>query len=305
MLHILQSRDALLQSIRAFFHSEGFIEVETPIRMKTPCMELHIDAEPSGDRWLRTSPELYHKKLLARGARKIFEIGKCFRQGERGDRHHPEYTLLEWYRAEADYTAMLTDTRHLLASLKSPPAEGCPQGRGGFSNVREKTAGRNAVASNDWKIFTIAEVYEQFAGWNPVEAFEADRFDFDMVEKIEPNLPKDAPVILMDYPAECCALARLKPDNPKIAERWELYLGGIEIANAYSELTDPVEQRARFEKWGEQRRALGKTVYPIDEEFIQCLEKLPPSGGCALGIDRLLMALTGTNTIDDILPFRD
>jgi len=182
-------------------------------------------------------------------------------------------------------------TRPPDASTESPPVEGCPQGRGGFPN--------------DWKIFTVAEVYEKFAGWNPVEAFDADRFDFDMVEKIEPNLPKDAPVILKDYPAECCALARLKPGNPKVAERWELYLGGIEIANAYSELTDPVEQRARFEKWGAQRKALGKMVYPIDEEFIQCLEKLPPSGGCALGIDRLLMALTGTNTLDDILPFRD
>ncbi len=278
MLHILQTRDALLQSIRAFFHSEGFVEVETPIRMKTPCMELHIDAEPSGNRWLRTSPELYHKKLLAQGAQKIFEIGKCFRQGERGDRHHPEYTMLEWYRAGGDYNVMLDDTTRLLSATGIP---------------------------GDLKIFTIAEIYEKFAGWNPIEQFDADRFDFDMVEKIEPNLPKDAPVILKDYPAECCALARLKPENQKVAERWELYLGGIEIANAYSELADPVEQRARFEKWGAQRKALGKIVYPIDEEFIRCLEAMPPSGGCALGIDRLLMALTGTTTLDDILPFRD
>jgi lysyl-tRNA synthetase class 2 len=273
----LKVRDALMQSIRAFFHSEGFIEVETPIRMKTPCMELHIDAEPSGDRWLRTSPELYHKKLLAQGAQKIFEIGKCFRQGERGDRHHPEYTMLEWYRAGGDYNAMLDDTARLLQAVG---------------------------ISSDSSIFTIAEAYQQFAGWNPIENFYADRFDFDMVEKIELNLPKDVPVILKDYPAECCALARLKPDNPKVAERWELYLGGIEVANAYSELTDPVEQRARFEKWGAQRRALGKVVYPIDEEFIQCLEKMPPSGGCALGIDRLLMALTGAKTLDDVLLFR-
>jgi lysyl-tRNA synthetase class 2 len=112
-------------------------------------------------------------------------------------------------------------------------------------------------------------------------------------------------VILKDYPAECCALARLKPGNPKVAERWELYLGGIEIANAYSELTDPVEQRARFEKWGEQRRALGKGVYPIDEEFIRALENMPPAGGCALGVDRLLMVLTGAKTLDEVLLFRD
>lgn len=236
-------------------------------------MELHIDAEPSGDRWLRTSPELSHKKLLAQGAQKIFEIGKCFRHGERGDRHHPEYTMLEWYRAGGDYNVMLTDAQTLI--------------------------------SKPFEIRTIAEVYEKFAGWNPVEHFDADRFDFDMVGKIEPNLPKDTAIILKDYPAECCALARLKPENPKVAERWELYVGGIEIANAYSELTDPVEQRARFEKWGAQRKALGKIVYPIDEEFIRCLAEMPPSGGCALGIDRLLMALAGTATLDDILPFRD
>jgi lysyl-tRNA synthetase class 2 len=285
-IQMLQARDALAQSIRAFFHSEGFIEVETPLRMKTPCMELHIDAEASGDRWLRTSPELFHKKLLARGAQKIFEIGKCFRQGERGDRHHPEYTMLEWYRAGGDYNAMLADTSALVGA------------------VLQEDDNLDAF-SEAWKIWTIAEVYQEFAGWNPVDHFDADRFDFDMVEKIEPNLPKDRPVVLMDYPAECGALARLKPGNPKVAERWELYLGGIEIANAYSELTDPAEQRARFEKWGAQRRALGKTVYLIDEEFIQCLETMPPSGGCALGIDRLLMALIGTNTLDDILPFRD
>jgi len=217
----LKVRDALMQSIRAFFHSEGFVEVETPIRMRTPCMELHIDAEPSGDCWLRTSPELYHKKLLAQGAQKIFEIGKCFRQGERGDRHHPEYTMLEWYRSGGDYNTMLDDLQRLLAAVGWVTSPG--------------------VDSNDWKIFTIAESYEKFAGWNPVENFDADRFDFDMVEKIELNLPKDVPVILKDYPAECCALARLNPDNPKVAERWELYLGGIEIANAYSELTGPAE----------------------------------------------------------------
>ncbi|MDK2857261.1 MAG: elongation factor P--(R)-beta-lysine ligase [Verrucomicrobiota bacterium] len=277
-IKILKMRDVLMQSIRAFFHSEGFIEVETPIRMKTPCMELHIDAEPSGSRWLRTSPELYHKKLLAQGADKIFEIGKCFRHGERGDLHHPEYTLLEWYRAGGDYTAMLADVAKILRAV-------------GISTA--------------WKRWTVAETYEKFAGWNPVENVDADRFDLDMVEKIEPALPKDAPVILMDYPAECCALARLKPDNPTVAERWELYLNGIEIANAYSELTDPAEQRARFGKWGEQRKTLGKTVYPIDEEFIRCLEKMPPAGGCALGIDRLFMVLIGAESLDDILPFRD
>lgn len=288
MLSTLKSRDALMQSIRAFFHSEGFVEVETPIRLKTPCMELHIDAESSGDCFLRTSPELCHKKLLARGAEKIFEIGKCFRQGEQGRLHHPEYTMLEWYRTHADYMIMLEDTAKLVGAVLQ---SGIAKDLSSFSEA--------------WKLWTIQEVFEEFAGWNPVEDFDADRFDLDLVEKVEPALPKDCPVVLKDYPAELCALARLKPDNPKVAERWELYLGGIEIANAYSELTDPAEQRVRFEKWGAQRSALDKPVYRLDEEFFQCLENMPPSGGCALGVDRLLIILTGADSLDSVLPFRD
>ena len=298
-----------MHSIRAFFHAEGFDEVETPLVLKTPCMELHIDAIPSGDGFFRTSPELSHKKLLARGAEKIFEIGPCFRQGEKGRLHNPEYTMLEWYRIHSDYNTALADTQRLIDPLfaksprswpsatedcragteppQIPSSGGVPEGRGGFSKP--------------WKIFSVEEVFEKFAGWNPVEEFDADRFDLDLIEKVEPALPKDSPVVLKDYPAELCALARLKPDNPKVAERWELYLGGIEIANAYSELTDPVEQRARFEYWGEQRRALGKEVYPIDEEFIQALEKMPPASGVALGVDRLLMTLTGAKHIAEVL----
>jgi len=281
----LEIRDALMQRIRAFFHAEGFIEVETLLLLKTPCMELHIDAIPSGDGFLRTSPELCHKKLLAQGAKNIFEIGKCFRQGERGALHHPEYTMLEWYRTHSDYNTALLDTQNLLAA------------------VLERRRDVPIAFSEPWKIFTVAEAFEKYAGWNPVENFDADRFDLDLVEKVEPALPKDCAVVLKDYPAELCALARLKPDNPKVAERWELYLNGIEIANAYSELTDPVEQRVRFTHWGEQRRALGKVVYPIDEEFIQCLEKMPSASGVALGVDRLLMILLGAKTISDVLLF--
>jgi len=205
----------------------------------------------------------------------------------RADLYAAVAAAVEWYRTGGDYMTALADTQNL------------------FSNVWKQAEPAPINFSNPWEIICVADVFEEFAGWNPVENFDADRFDFDLVEKVEPALAKDRPVVLKDYPAELCALARLKPGNPKVAERWELYLNGIEIANAYSELTDPAEQRARFEKWAGQRRALGKTVYPIDEEFIQCLENVPPSGGCALGIDRLLMALIGTETLDDILPFRD
>lgn len=287
MIDAVQERDALMQCIRAFFYAEGFTEVETPIRMQTPCIELHIDAEPAGDHFLRTSPELFLKKLLAQGAEQIFEIAKCFRQGEKGPLHHPEYTMLEWYRAHSDYHTALTDTKNLLAG------------------ILERRHDLPIVFSESWKVWTVAEAFEEFAGWNPVEDFNADRFDMDLVEKVEPALPKNRPVVLKDYPAELCALARLKPEHPAIAERWELYLGGVEIANAYSELTDPVEQRVRFEKWSAQRKALGKPAYPIDEEFIRCLRTMPPASGVALGLDRLLMVLSGSTTLDAVLPFRE
>jgi len=276
----IAQRDAVMRSIRAFFHKRGFAEVETPIRLKIPCMELHIDAEPSGDRFLRTSPEIFHKQLLAAGHERIFEVGKCFRRGELGPLHNPEYTMLEWYRANADYMDVLADTKALVPSVWPE----CPC---------------------DWGMLTVAEAFLEFAGWNPVGSYAEDRFDKDLVEKVEPALKQiGGPVVLIDYPVDAAALSRRKPDNPLVAERWELYIDGIEIANAYSELTDSVEQRRRFEECAEQRKALGKETYPIDKTFIHALESMPPSGGVALGIDRLLMLIAGADSLDTVLPFR-
>jgi lysyl-tRNA synthetase class 2 len=276
-------RDAVMRRIRAFFHERGFIEVETPIRLKIPCMELHIDAEPSGEQYLRTSPEIFHKQLLASGHDKIFELGKCFRRGERGPLHHPEYTMLEWYRANADYMDVLEDTKALIRNV----SEGRDFGPGG------------------WKHLSISEAFLEFAGWDPVGHYDEDRFNIDLVEKVEPALKQlGGVIVLIDYPEEAAALSRRKPDNPRVAERWELYLDGIEIANAYSELTDPAEQRRRFEECAEQRTALGKEAYPIDEAFMQSLEKMPPSGGVALGVDRLIMLLCNGESLDAVLPFR-
>jgi lysyl-tRNA synthetase class 2 len=292
----LQTRHAVLRSIRTFFEARDILEVDTPIRVPVPALEEHIDAEPCGEAFLRTSPELHMKRLLACGSGSIFQVGPCFRQGERGDLHHPEYTMLEWYRTNADYRDVLEDTRDLVAHV--------------VGHVLGKSVlafqGMEIDVAEPWANFSVAELFREHARWDPVESFDADRFDEDLVSRIEPALPQDRPVVLMDFPAERAALARIKDDNPRVAERWELYLGGLEMANAYSELTDAVEQRKRFEACAEVRQAAGRAVYPVDEPFLAALASgLPRCGGVALGVDRLVMLLCDAASLDEILPFRD
>lgn len=275
--------------IRQFFQSRDFIEVETPVRLPAPALETNIDAEPSGEYFLRTSPEFHMKRLLAAGYERIFQIGPCFRKGERGDRHHPEYTMLEWYRTGADYTDILSDTKCLIVQL----AEGS-----GYSG--------NIEFSGDWEIIPVADAFKKWAGWNPVHDYNAERFDLDLVEKVEPALPRHKPVILIDYPVQAGAFARIKPENPELAERWELYLNGIEIANAYSELIDADEQLARYKDSAAKRTAMNKPVYPLDEAFISAMRVgLPPCSGIAVGMDRLLMVLSGATSLDDVIAFRE
>ena len=271
----LSERARVLREIRAFFDARGFTEVETPVRIPAPAPEPHIDCPPSGDWFLRASPELQMKKLLAAGMERIYQIGPCFRAGEKGRRHSPEFTMLEWYRANADYSDIARDAEELVAEVLRP--------RGSAALPR----------------MTVREAYLRWAGWDPVEAWDQDRFDFDMATKIEPNLPK-GPLFLMDYPAPAASLARLKADDPRVAERWELYVDGLELANAFTELTDPVEQRRRFESARAERRALGEADYPLDEEFLDALARMPPSGGVALGVDRLVMLACGVRDISDV-----
>ncbi len=288
----LELRSRLFHLTRLFFHERGFTEVETPIRIKAPAQETHINCEPSGDRWLRASPELQMKRLLALGHEKIFQIGPCFRRGERGDRHNPEYTMLEWYRANADYSGILADTRALIARVAA-------------DRPSIVYRGQRIDLLAEWPRITVRDAFVQWAGWDPVADWNEDRFNVDLVEKVEPALPKDVPVILTDYPAPAASLARRKPGNPGVAERWELYIGGLEIANAYSELTDVAEQRARFEVAAAERRAMGKDVYPFDEDFFTALAAMPPSGGIALGMDRLVMLFADAADIGDVLAFRE
>ena len=291
---MLAFRSRVLRSVRNFFHDRDFLEVETPVRIDAPALEEHIDAEQSGDMYLRTSPELYMKRLVAAGCERVFEMGPCFRRGELGALHNPEYTMLEWYRTDADYSVVLDDTRDLLQWV-AEDVTGCT------------TITRHGIEvdlANGWEIMTISEAFTAKAGWDPLLNFDADRFDIDLVNRVEPALPVDRPVVLKEYPAPLAALARLKPGSPGVAERWELYVGGIELANAYSELTDAVEQRRRFEDCASKRMAAGKQVYPVDEKFMAALETgLPDCAGVALGIDRLVMLLSGAVSIGEVRAF--
>lgn len=274
-LGFIAERSRVLREVRAFFDGRGFVEVETPVRIPAPAPEPHIDCPHSGDWFLRASPELQMKKLLAAGMERIYQIGPCFREGESGRRHSPEFTMLEWYRANADYSDIAHDAEELVAEVLRP----------------RRSAALPRV--------TVREAYRRWAGWDPMENWDADRFDFDMATKIEPNLPKE-PLFLTDYPAPAASLSRLKADDPRVAERWELYVDGIELANAFTELTDPVEQRQRFEAAREERRTLGEADYPLDEEFLDALARMPPSGGAALGVDRLVMLACGAASIVDV-----
>ena len=288
-------RDRMLTAIREWFHDSGFIEVETPVRIAAPAPEPHIDCPPSGDAWLRASPELQMKRLLAAGCDRIFQIGPCFRAGERGSRHNPEFTLLEWYRRGAGCDGILDDTVALLRHVA----------RGAIGGTRLAWGGAEVDLGAEWLRLTVSEAYRRWAGWDPAEAFDQDRFDVDMALKIEPALPRDVPCVLCDYPAPAASLARLRPEDPRVAERWELYLCGMEIANAYGELADGREQRRRFEAARDERRRLGEDDYPLDEGFLGDLERgaFPACGGIALGIDRLAMLLCGAATIGDVRAF--
>ena len=292
----LEIRARVLRQLRAFFDARGFVEVETPVRIAAPAPEPHIDCPAAIARpdaaalarptFLRASPELQMKKLLAAGMDRIYQIGPCFREGERGRRHSPEFTMLEWYRASADYLDILADMEALLAEIF---ALNGLDGFNGFNGLN----GFSGFKGLKVERITVREAYQRWAGWDPFVEWDAERFDFDMATKIEPNLPS-GPVFLMDYPPQAASLAKLRET---VAERWELYVNGLELANAFTELKDPVEQRRRFEEARAERRRLDEADYPLDEEFLNALARMPPAGGVALGVDRLVMLVCG---VDDI-----
>ncbi|OKO88095.1 lysyl-tRNA synthetase [Bradyrhizobium sp. NAS80.1] len=320
----LQARGAVTGAIRGFFAEQGFVEVETSVLQVSPGNETHLHAprteilRPDGSRasrYLRTSPEFACKKLLAAGEERIFELARVFRDRERGDLHLPEFTMLEWYRAGAPYDAIMADTVVVIA--RAAQATGIRT----FS-FRNRTCDPFAEP----ELLTVAGAFERFAGIDLLSTISGDEgnraalaraaggkvrvaeddtwsdlFSKVLVEHVEPHLGQGRLTILFEYPSPEAALARVKTDDPRVAERFEVYACGVELANGFGELTDAEEQRKRFvESMGEKQRRYGE-AYPLDEDFLAAVAAMPEASGVALGFDRLVMLASGASRIDQVV----
>ncbi len=290
----LEMRGRILHGIRLFFVERGFLEVQTPVRTPAPAPECHIDAVRSETWYLQTSPELYMKRLLAAGYDRIFQICPVFRKGERGKRHHPEFTLLEWYRRGESYEALMKDCEDLLDHV-------C-RFVGRFPCFFYQ--GHEMSVLKPWDRWTVRTAFQNWAGWDPWTHYDADRFSEDVVDRIEPRLGFPRPAFLCDYPPQEAALARLKRHQDVwVAERFELYWAGVELANGFSELTDRQEQEKRFQETLARRADEGRDVYPWPKKFLETLDFLDKAAGIALGVDRLVMLLTDAPSLDDVTAF--
>ena len=301
---LLLRRQRLAAAVRAFFTARGYTEVETSYAVAAPGEEVHLRARPAGDKWLNTSPEFAMKKLLAGGSGPIFQLARVWRDESWSDTHAPEFTMLEWYSLGADMQALMDETFSLLRATL-PPAVTC---RGITTRLEEP------------EFLTVAEAFRRYVGADvlgtaddaPALAAQAgaklregedweDLFFRLLLERIEPHLGRDRPTFLTHWPAAQAALARKCPEDPRVAERFELYVCGIELANAFVELTDAAEQRARFLADRARRHALYGEDWPIDEDFLAAVAQLPACSGIALGFDRMAMLVTGAPRIADVL----
>jgi lysyl-tRNA synthetase class 2 len=283
----------IYQTIRSFFIEQGFLEVDTPIRSPTIAPEKEIIPFETEGWFLCASPELYMKRLLAAGYEKIYQFSHCFRKGERGHFHNPEFTLLEWYRKGVNYEQMMKDTEQLIITIST---------RLGIGNTLQYQ-GKSIDLSLPWDRFTVSEAFQKYADWDPTFNPDLRRFDEDTVLKVIPNLNPYRPTFLVDYPAPMASLARLKPSNPRVAERFELFIGGLELANAYSELVNQKEQEMRFRKEIKQIQKIQNRVTPMPEKFLRVIANLPECAGIALGMERLVMLFCDAKTIDEVMPF--
>jgi elongation factor P--(R)-beta-lysine ligase len=297
---MLRARAVLLDVTRDFFRRRGFVEVDTPILVPSPGLDLHLDAVTADGGWLTTSPEYQMKRLLVGGVPRVFQITHVFRKGEIGALHNPEFCMVEWYRAFADVGEVMADTEELVAEAvqaiaRIPEYSGCPV---------------PGLLSFPYERIAVARAFARFAGVGEDEALalaEHDESTFFrlLVEKVEPALAREnSPIFVVDYPISQASLARPSPRDPRVCERFELYAGGVELCNGFGELTDPTEQRRRLERDRRARTANGKPVYPIDERFVGALDEgMPPSAGNALGFDRLVAVCLGQPEIARVMPF--
>jgi len=318
----LIARNRIQARLRAWFESHGFLEVETPILQTSPGNEAHLSAfktqliQPDNeinDLYLHTSPEFACKKLLAAGEPRLFTFARCFRNRERTGQHHPEFTMLEWYRANETYEALMADCAALLA---------CAAEATGTAQFAYGSARCDPFATPER--LTLAEAFARYADIDLLANLSdapgalhaaaaaqgirlaaddswSDVFSRIVAEKIEPHLGHGRPTILCDYPAEEAALARRKRSDSRVAERFELYACGLELANGFGELTDAAEQRRRFEEEEQIRQRVYGETYPIDEDFLAALTRMPNASGIALGFDRLAMLAAGARRIEDVL----
>jgi elongation factor P--(R)-beta-lysine ligase len=320
----LRARAAIATAVRAWFAAQGFLEADTPILQVSPGNETHISAfatelvGPAGERsrlYLHASPEFALKKLLAAGEERLFSLAHVFRNRERGPLHHPEFTMLEWYRAHAPYEALFADCGALLAAAARAA---------GTDTFRFRAA--TAKAFVDPEILTVVDAFQRHAGFDLLQTYDAQGCDRDALArhtaalglrvvaddnwsdlfskilsaKVEPHLGHGRATLLVDYPAPEAALARLK-DDQRFAERFELYVCGVELANGFGELTDAAEQRRRFAAAMDERQRLYGDRYPLDEDFLTALAAMPPASGIALGFDRLVMLATGARRIEEVI----
>lgn len=308
---LLAFRSRLNRSLRDFFYARDFVEIDAPIVVPCPGLELHLDAfAVDGGRYLNTSPEYQMKRLLAGGMERIFSLGRVFRKGERGAHHNPEFTMLEWYRAGAAWPAIADDVEALVVHVMRAVL-GTTR-LGGFDlaspwlrlSVRDVMARfANVILDGDESAPVLRDKLAAAGHPLPQQGDFSDLFFTVFLDRVESELTKLGPVILYDWPRPLCALAQPRPDDPRVVERFEAYIGGLELCNAFGELIDPVEQRRRSVWEQDERRARGLPVYPLDEKFLAAVGQMPPSSGVALGVDRLCMLLAHANEIRDVLPF--